>query len=254
VDALAFGRGLELLRWANYAFVWLAVHQLGMLWRSMPSSERMVSVTWFFAGLAALVFLIEVGQYPVAMLTVPGEAFSNTRPPTVALVALAAMQFGLLRLLREPARRWLERPAVWTATVLVNGFIMTIFLWHSTVQTLLVGIAAWLGGLGLGLEPGSTGWWLLRPTWMLAMLLALLPVVALLGRFEQGGHERAADGGPPAAWTQVIGALLAGLGLAILAGYGMGVAQFPYLRIVPLAMALGGVGLIVGRRSGSAGD
>ena len=51
VDALAFGRGLEPLRWANYAFVWIAVHQLGMVWRSMPSSERMVWVTWFFAGL-----------------------------------------------------------------------------------------------------------------------------------------------------------------------------------------------------------
>lgn len=247
VDALAFGRGLEPLRWANYAFVWLAVHQLGMLWRAMPSSERMVSVTWLFAGLAALVFLVEVGQYPVAMLTVPGEVFSNTRPPTVALVALAAMQFGLLGLLHEPARRWLARPAVWTATVLVNGFIMTIFLWHSTVQTLLVGIAAGLGGLGLGLQPGSASWWLLRPAWMLAMLLVLLPVVALLGRFEHGGRQGTVTAGSPAAWTQVVGALLVGLGLAILAGYGMGVPQFPYLRIVPLAMALGGVGLIVGR-------
>ena len=254
VDALAFGRGLELLRWANYAFVWLAVHQLGMLWRSMPSSERMVSVTWFFAGLAALVFLVEVGQYPVAMLTVPGEVFSNTRPPTVALVALAAMQFGLLGLLREPARRWLERPAVWTATVLVNGFIMTIFLWHSTVQTLLVGIAAWLGGFGLGLEPGSAGWWLLRPAWLLAMLVVLLPVVALFGRFEQGGRESTADAEAPAAWTQVVGAPLVGLGLAILAGYGMSAPQFPYLRIVPLAMVFGGVGLIVGRRSRPKGD
>jgi peptidoglycan/LPS O-acetylase OafA/YrhL len=248
VDALAFGRGLEPLRWANYMFVWLAVHQLGMLWRSMQSGERLVWVTWLFGGLAALVFLVEVGQYPVAMLTVPGAEFSNTRPPTVALVALAAMQFGLLGLLQVPARRWLGRPAAWTATVLVNGYIMTVFLWHSTVQTLLVGIAAWLGGLGLGARPGSLAWWLLRPAWMLAMLLVLLPVVALLGRFEQGGREGAAPAAAPLAWTQVAGTLLVSLGLGLLAGLGMSLPQFPYLRVGPLVMALGGVALIVSRR------
>jgi hypothetical protein len=219
-----------------------------MLWRSMQSGERLVWVTWLFGGLAALVFLVEVGQYPVAMLTVPGAEFSNTRPPTVALVALAAMQFGLLGLLQVPARRWLGRPAAWTATVLVNGYIMTVFLWHSTVQTLLVGIAAWLGGLGLGARPGSLAWWLLRPAWMLAMLLVLLPVVALLGRFEQGGREGAAPAAAPLAWTQVAGTLLVSLGLGLLAGLGMSLPQFPYLRVGPLVMALGGVALIVSRR------
>ena len=29
VDAVGFGGGLARLRWANYAFVWLAVHHLG---------------------------------------------------------------------------------------------------------------------------------------------------------------------------------------------------------------------------------
>jgi hypothetical protein len=216
-----------------------------MLWRSGGASDRLVCTTWFFGGLAALVFLVEVGQYPVAMLTVPGAVFSNTRPPTVALVALAAMQFGLLGLLQAPVRRWLERPTVWTATVLINGFIMTIFLWHSTVQTLLVGIAAGLGGFGLGLEPGSFGWWMLRPVWMLAMLLVLLPVVALLGRFEQGGRGGRAAASPPAAWMQISGALLVSLGLALLASYGMSSAGLPYVRVVPLAMALGGAALIL---------
>ena len=253
VDALAFGRGLEPLRWANYVFVWLAVHQLGMFWRSLGAGERMTWLAWLFGGFAALVFLVEVAKYPVAMLTVPGEAFSNSSPPTVALVALAALQFGLLGLLREPARRWLARPATWTATVLVNGFIMTIFLWHSTVYTLLIGLSLRLGGVGLRAEPGSAGWWLLRPAWLLAMLLLLVPVVALFGRFEQGGREPPRAAAAPAAWAQVVGALLVSLGLALLAGYGMAGARFPGLRVVPLAMVLGGVALIVSRRSPRSG-
>lgn len=252
VDALAFGRGLEPLRWANYVFVWLAVHQLGMFWRALGAGERMTWLAWLFGGFAALVFLVEVAQYPVAMLTVPGEPFSNSSPPTVALVALAALQFGLLGLLREPARRWLESPAAWTATVLLNGFIMTVFLWHSTVHTLLVGVSLRLGGVGLRAEPGSADWWLLRPAWLLAMLLVLVPVVALFGRFEQGGRE-APRAAAPAAWTQVVGALMVSLGLALLAGYGMTSAAFPGLRVVPLAMVLGGVALIVSRRSPRSG-
>lgn len=252
VDALAFGRGMELLRWTNYAFVWLAVHQLGMLWRTHRDAGRLVWFTWFLAGLAALVFLVEIGRYPVAMLTVPGVEFSNTRPPTVALVALAAMQFGLTALFQEPARRWLQRPTVWTITVLLNGFIMTIFLWHSTVQTLLIGVAAWLGGLGLGLQPGSPGWWALRPFWMLVMLIALLPVVLLFGRFERGGRTSAAPGSTPTAWRQIVGAVLVSLGLALLASGGIGSEPLPYLRVLPLAMALGGAALIIGtgRRPG----
>ena len=246
VDALAFGRGMELLRWANYAFVWLAVHQLGMLWRTQRDAGRMVWFTWFLGGLAALVFLVEIGRYPVAMLTVPGAEFSNTRPPTVALVALAAMQFGLIAFFQEPARRWLQRPTVWTTTVLLNGFIMTIFLWHSTVQTLLVGMAAGLGGLGLGLQPGSPGWWALRPFWLLVMLLALLPVVLLFGRFERGGRTAQAAGSKPVAWQQIVGAVLVSLGLALLASGGISAESLPYLRVLPLAMTFGGAALILG--------
>ena len=37
-------------------------------------------------------------------------------------------------------RRWLERLAPWTATVLVNGLIMTVFLWHMTAAVLFLGL------------------------------------------------------------------------------------------------------------------
>jgi peptidoglycan/LPS O-acetylase OafA/YrhL len=238
VDALAFGHGLTALRWANYVFVWLAVHQLGWLWRSGRASAGTVALAWLMGGLACLVFLVELSGYPVAMLTVPGADFSNTRPPTVALVALAAMQFGALMLLERPLRRWLDAEGPWTATVLVNGMIMTVFLWHSTVQTLVIGTAAWLGGIGLALQPGSAAWWLWRPAWLFVMLLALLPVVLVMMRFERGGRR-----GSRAAWPAgvlVAGSLLLCLGIGLLAGRGMGVPDFPWLRLVPLLLVVAG--------------
>lgn len=245
VDALAFGHGLAALRWVNYAFVWVAVHQLGYLWRSGRVDEPAVAAGWLFAGLSCLVFLIEVANYPVAMLTVPGAEFSNTRPPTVALVALAAMQFGIIAVVQAPARRWLERSAPWAATILVNGSIMTIFLWHSTVQVLVIGLAWALGGIGLTWTPGSGLWWATRPFWIGALFLALVPVVALLGRFEHGARRPGSTGLAPAA--QVAGALTACLGVALLAGGGMSAASAPWLRVWPLSCALAGVTAVLAR-------
>lgn len=245
VDSLAFGRGLDLLRWINYLFVWVAVHQLGFLWRSGQASQREVAAAWFLGGLAFLVFLVQMAGYPVAMLTVPGAEFSNTRPPTVALAALAGMQFGLLNLTQPFFNRWLQRPGPWAATVLINGVIMTVFLWHSTVQTLVIGGAALMGGVGLELEPGSGAWWLARPAWLLAMLLVLLPFVALFGRFEQ--VSRRPEGEHHSGNMQVAGALCLCLGVAMLAWQGMSSDHFPWLRWLPLGFALAGAAMVLGR-------
>jgi hypothetical protein len=243
VDALAFGHGLLGLRWLNYAFVWLAVHQLGFLWRAGRADDRAVAAGWALGGLAFLVFLVEVADYPVSMLTVPGADISNSRPPTVALVALAAMQFGLIVALQSTVSKWLQRETPWTAAVLVNGFIMTLFLWHSTVQVLMIGTAAQLGGIGLTFQPGSFDWWLARPAWIGAMLLVLLPVTALLSRFEHGGKRRA--GPPPATSVQVAGGMLMCLGLAFLALQGVGARSFPWIHVVPLVLALGGAAIVL---------
>jgi peptidoglycan/LPS O-acetylase OafA/YrhL len=244
VDALAFGKGLTLLRWANYVFVWFAVHQLGFLWRSGRVSAPAVSAAWLSGGLAILVFLVAVAGYPVAMLTVPGAEFSNTRPPTVALAALAAVHFGVLTLLQPVVSRWLQRPGPWAATIIVNSLIMTIFLWHSTAQILVYGTAAWRGGVGLRLVPGSLEWWLARPAWIAAMLAVLGLLVALFGRFEQG-TRRAGAPAPRSAPVQVVGTLALCLGVAVLAGLGMGRDGFPWLRVAPLATALAGAALVL---------
>ena len=53
--------------------------------------------------------------------------------------------------LERPARRLLARRSAWTATVLVNGMIMTLYLWHMTAMLLALGVALALGGVGLGL-------------------------------------------------------------------------------------------------------
>ena len=96
MDFLAYSYEMPALRWANYAFVWLAVHQLGFMWQDGLLAGPRKALPLALGGLGLLVVLIKFMGYPVSMLTVPGETFSNSRPPSLALLALGVFHTGLL--------------------------------------------------------------------------------------------------------------------------------------------------------------
>ena len=204
--------------WINYLFIWLAVHQLGYAWRDgMRGGGR--SLVWGLAGVAALIAMVWVGPYPVSLVGVPGqvvpgtdEILSNTRPPKLPLAALALAQIGLLLSLQAPANRVLSRTRPWAATVLANGMIMTLFLWHSTAMMLLFGVAIQLGGPGLRAFPGSPAWWTARPVWILLFAAAMPLFIGVFQRFERTtGRE------PPPVWRLVLGCVAGCVGLALAA-------------------------------------
>lgn len=234
-DLLFFAADLQAVGWLNYAFVWLAVHQLGYAWRDGYLAGPRQGLGWVLAGGVLLIGLITLGPYPISMVSVPGQEVSNTLPPKIAMLALGIVQCGLLLSIEAPMRRWLARATPWTAVVLVNGMIMTVFLWHLTASTLSIGAAMLLGDAGLEVAPGSGAWWALRPVWLVVYLLALLPFALGFGRFERSA---AAQPVPPARQL-VIGALLICTGLALLAldgvagegwlGLKVGVLLLPFL-------------------------
>ena len=216
-DLLFFAAGLESVGWLNYGFIWVAVHQLGYAWRDGKLHSGPSALRWTAAGLTILIGLVTLGPYPLSMVSVPGEEVSNSLPPKLPMLLLGMIQIGVALALEAPGRRWLERPRPWTGTVLVNGMIMTIFLWHLTASTLVIGLAIQLGNVGLTIEPGSGLWWAVRPIWLGVYLLALVGFALLFGLFERGGA-----GPPAAAWRQIAGAALVCGGLAFLALGGIG--------------------------------
>ena len=108
--------------------------------------------------------------------------------------------------------------------MLVNGSIMTLYLWHATAMTCVVALAYALGGFGLGLRPDSGAWWATRPLWIACCGAVLAVCLALFARFEQAAHResRAALGSPLPAWRSVAGATGVCAGLAVLALNGIG--------------------------------
>lgn len=243
VDAIAFGLDQGWLRWANYGFVWLAVHQLGYWWRRAERPK-----TWalgFIAlGVAWLYVLILQFGYPVAMVSVPGAEMSNTRPPTTAMLAVGALQIGAILLFTDLAQAWLQRTRPWALVILFNQMIMSIYLWHMTALIVVVGVAVQLGGLGLNLPPGSGAWWAMRPIWLSLFTLVLVPLVLIFVRFEASSRTKPA--GRPGPMQAMLGALMTCAGLIVMAMVGLGADNATGVNW--LAVGLVVIGVLVATR------
>jgi len=241
VDIAFFAAGLEWMGWSNYFWIWLSVHHLGYAWRDgrMGSPARLL--TYSALGLLTLGLLVFKGPYPFAMVGSPDEGLSNSLPPKITLLILGITQFGLLLAIEGPMRRMLSGIRVWAATVLINSMIMTLYLWHLTVMVIIVALAFLAGGLGLGLEPGSAGWWVTRPLWIGVLFTALLPVTMLLSPLER--RTRTVNAAVPAAARLVGGAMLICLGVALLALFGFGSAPLPRLDIAAFLMVVAGAAI-----------
>jgi peptidoglycan/LPS O-acetylase OafA/YrhL len=215
VDVLSLKFNVPYINFANFLFVWLGIHQLGYAWNAGKFTPAKAAL-WGAGGLSALALLIGLGPYPVAMIGVPGSELSNSMPPTLALFALGVAQTGIALALEPQGRRMLDNLRIWTATVLLNGMIMTVYLWHLTAFVFVM-VAAWLlGGVGLNVDPGSSTWWFARPIWFALYIATLLPLIGAYARFEQvrGMPEREA---PVPHWRLVLGLVLVCAGLAFTA-------------------------------------
>jgi hypothetical protein len=240
VDAAAFGGGFGWLRWANYGFVWLAMHQLGYWWHSGIKAKH-VPILLILAGLVSLYLLIGQFGYPVSMISVPGEEISNSAPPTVAMLAIGFTQAGLILLVAGRISVWLQSSTLWAIVILVGQRIMTVYLWHLTALLCIVALSMAVGGFGLHMTPGSGMWWLTRPIWFAAMIAVLLPLVAIFGRLEDGSRDSHAS--PPGPLRSVLGALCACAGLTFMALNGTFADNALGINIFPVAFALAGVAL-----------
>lgn len=241
-DVIYFKTDYQWYGWFNYFFIWGAVHQLGYAWQQGRFTGVKASLCLAIAAGSLLVLLTLFGPYPISLIGVPGADFSNTTPPKLPLIALGLTQIGLLLAIEGPVRRWLSTPKVWTATVLVNGFIMPIFLWHSTVMILTIGFCFWLLPIVLSVEPGSAVWWAYRPVWIavyFAIMMLSLPLFMWLEKKLGAGTSKHNTG---------LAVILFGLGmcggLAVLAALGVSGKGLFGLNWLAILLPLVGVGAL----------
>ena len=176
------------------------------------------------------------GAFPADMV-----GSGNTNPPSIALLAYAATQAGLVLAAGPAATRLLARPRLWHRVARLNETTMTVYLWHFVPVII---IAAAFYPIGVMPQPavGTARWWELRPAWFAMLTVVLVPLVAAVMRAERPMSRLPAGIGPPGAWSPAL--LLAGLassmfGLARLATAGFA----PGGNLPTLALAAAAAGL-----------
>ncbi|MEU6366157.1 acyltransferase [Streptomyces sp. NPDC046931] len=217
VDVLRFGPGVPYVEFLNFAFVWLAIHQLGFL-RADGRIRRPYLLGG--AGLAGAVLLVAYGPYPLSMVGMPGEKISNMAPPTLALLCHGLWLVGAVELLRVPVTRWLRRPRVWRAVVTAGGVSMTAFLWHLTA---MLGVYGVLLAAGVRLPAPGSGTWLVQvPLRIAAAAILTAVLVALFRTFEKPSGVR--ESSAPRAWAGPAAAL--GVTLSLFGVLGLSMVGF----------------------------
>ncbi|MFJ9077410.1 acyltransferase [Streptomyces sp. NPDC102278] len=164
---------------------WLFAYQLGVSWGERRVDRR---GAWLLlvGGSAVFAALLTVFHYPASMVGVPGEARTNSHPPSLLVLALAAAQSGAAILLRDRLARVLARPALWAPVVVVNLCAMTVLCWHQTAMLAAAVPGSLLGGAGgLTTAPDSVGWLLARASWLPVFAALLVGIARYARRFEE---------------------------------------------------------------------
>ncbi|MFI2456527.1 acyltransferase [Streptomyces sp. NPDC019539] len=251
VDVLRFALGVPFVEFLNFAFVWLAVHQLGFL---RADGRLRLPSALAATGLAGAALLVAAGPYPLSMVGMPGEKVSNMAPPTLALLCHGLWLVGAVELLRGRGARLVARPRVWRTVVAANGVAMTAFLWHLTA---MLGVYGALLATGVTLpEPASAAWWAQTPLRIAAAALLTAVLVAAFRGFEQPSPASVRPGSGPLAALGITLCLFGVLGLSMVGFAGLLDGRTATLIAVPVsapaavAMALAGWWLV--ERSGVA--
>ncbi|MFD6185291.1 acyltransferase [Streptomyces goshikiensis] len=191
---------------------WLFAYQLGVAWGERRIGRR---GAWLLLAGGAVLFaaLLLVFHYPASMVGVPGEARTNSHPPSLLVPALAAAQSGAAILLRDRLARVLARPALWAPVVVINLCAMTILCWHQTALLAAAVPGSFVGEVaGLTAAPDSPGWIAVRLVWLPVFAALLVGIARHARRFEAAP----VDGRGASALRRTVAGLLAA-GFAVFA-------------------------------------
>ncbi len=249
VDVGVVGDRVHVIGYANYLLVWGSMHQWGFAWQDGTLTRaRWRPYALAAGGAAVLVGLLTWGPFPVDMIGA-NERIGNTAPPSIALLAFAAAQTGLVLAAEPVVARLLARSRRWGLISRLNGTVMTVYLWHM-VPAVIVAVALYPTGVMPQPAIGSAEWWLTRPLWLGACALILVLLVLGVMWAERPMLRLPAGIGNPGRLSPVI--LLCGLAASMYALARLAIAGFAPDGTLPAlvlaAFACGVVGTLFSGR------
>jgi surface polysaccharide O-acyltransferase-like enzyme len=247
LDVATIAGHVAYVGWLNYFLCWGALYQLGIAWHGGLLAGRR-SVLLAAGSSIALALLIWQGRYPVSMIGVPGQAVQNTTPPTVAMLAFACAQAGLVVTLAPALNRVLRAGFVKRMLSIANNNVMALYLWHM-IPVVIVAIVAYPAGLLPQPLEGTAAWWLVRLEWIAILSLVTAVEIALLWWQRWFFAAPLPMLGVPltARWGEVVmlaGALMAAFSLHIFAYAGFAPdGHLPWVNVLVFAVGVALVAL-----------
>lgn len=178
VDVVTLAGHVPVLGMVNYALCWGAIYQLGIAWHGNAfGRHRPLLLTAAAAAVLAAVIWLRI--YPVSMIGVTGQVVQNTSPPTIALLALAGVQTGLLLAAAPRVTGWLREQRWRHVLVIANENSMALYLWHM-VPVVVVALTCYPTSLLPQPGLGTGAWWRWRLVWVLVLSLVTAAELILL--------------------------------------------------------------------------
>ncbi len=164
---------------------WLFGYQLGVCWGEKRLGRRGARLL-LVGGAVLFAALLLVFHYPASLVGIPGQDRTNSHPPSLLVIALAAAQSGAAILLRDRIAALLRRPALWAPVTGVNRSAMTILCWHQTAMLAVVVPAAFASTAveGLTTAPDFAAWMATRLPWLPLFAVVLVLVARVARRLE----------------------------------------------------------------------
>jgi hypothetical protein len=218
----------------NFVSVWAMTATLGLWW---IQGERSLAFVLLPTSVVINGLLVRFGPYPVSLVGMPNESFSNMAPPSLVMALHAISLWSFITLLKKPLGQLLKKPAIWRFTVSSNLAAMTIYLWHLPALTIITVTAHALGidrpvsvrGDGV-LIPGD-GFWLASPLYWISTLALVYLLVQMLWSTEHATFSLwhvSKDWRTNSTLADTISACgVVGLGISMLLISGSGLAGFP---------------------------
>lgn len=182
IDAVRLnGSGPGELGYLNFLTVWTLPAILGVAY-ARGLLTRTVAAALACGAVVVNLVLVAVGPYEMSLVTVPGQVVSNMTPPSL-LLAGHTIALGAAAIWARPyLARLVAGPRIWWWVVFGNRGAMTLYLWHMPTLLVVMLVSAGLGLDRTGSSAGGNGVIVVAQT--VILLLAMIPVILLLGRLE----------------------------------------------------------------------
>jgi hypothetical protein len=237
VDVAVVGYHLHAVGYLNYLLVWGAIHQWGLGWQDATlTARRWRPYAMIGGGVALMAILLGSREFKVDMV-----GSGNTNPPSIALLAFAAVQSGLVLAAEPRVRGLMSGRRAWGLVRQLNAQVMNAYLWHMT-PVIIIAVAFYPTGVLPQPAVGTAAWFALRLAWFALLTVVLVPLVAFVSWAERPMLRLPSGLGRPGPWSPVllvVGIAAASVGLSRLAIGGFDDAgHIPFLNLALCAVGL----------------